>query len=29
VARVSGDLGSAMDGLEEAALETKMASRGH
>jgi pyridoxal 5'-phosphate synthase pdxS subunit len=29
VAKVSGDLGSAMDGLEEAALETKMASRGH
>jgi len=29
VAKVSDDLGSAMDGLEEAALETKMASRGH
>jgi len=26
---VSGDLGSAMDGLEESALETKMATRGH
>jgi len=29
VAEVSVDLGSAMDGLEESALETKMATRGH
>ena len=29
VAKVSGDLGSAMDGLEESMLETRMAARGH